>query len=222
MPRLHLVRHGETTSNVMRILDTALPGASLTDFGARQGVRFGLENRPDRGAVLYNSQAHRARQTADLIGSVWEVGAITIDGIHEVQVGDLEGRNDIDAHSVFAEVVGNWHRGDLDARLPGGESLAMLHDRYVPVLDELAARHLTDPDAPDVYVVSHGAAIRLVAAHLTGVDPEFALKNYLTNTGTVELDYTAGTWTCLRWAGKPWTPDTSPGPTPNTAPDPMG
>ena len=39
------VRHGETTSNVMKRLDTAMPGAALTDFGVRQAARFALERR---------------------------------------------------------------------------------------------------------------------------------------------------------------------------------
>ncbi|MGB3695980.1 MAG: histidine phosphatase family protein [Gordonia sp. (in: high G+C Gram-positive bacteria)] len=203
MARLHLVRHGETTSNVLRRLDTALPGASLTDFGARQGVRFGLEHPLHDSAVLINSVANRARQTADLIGSVWDSSTDTVEGVHEIQVGELEGRTDREAHEQFHEVVVRWHRGDLDARLPGGESLEMLHARYLPVIDDLANRYLVGPDAQDVYLVSHGAAIRLVAAHLTRIDPEFAMKNYLPNTGAVELELHDGIWVCRRWGDSP-------------------
>ena len=78
MARLHLVRHGETTSNVMRRLDTALPGAALTDFGVRQGVRFALENAREQPAVLVSSVARRAEQTAELIASVWDLSLIHI------------------------------------------------------------------------------------------------------------------------------------------------
>ena len=199
MARLHLVRHGETTSNVLKRLDTALPGASLTDFGARQGVRFGLEHQVADSAVLINSVANRARQTADLIGSVWESANETVEGIHEIQVGELEDRSDRDAHEQFHKTVVAWHKGDLDARLPGGESLEMLHDRYLPVVDDVAAKYLTGPDARDVYLVSHGAAIRLIAAHLAKLDAEFAMKNYLPNTGSVELEYRNGLWVLQSW-----------------------
>ena len=34
--RLHLVRHGQTPSNVAGALDTALPGAPLTELGREQ------------------------------------------------------------------------------------------------------------------------------------------------------------------------------------------
>ncbi|ALG83358.1 histidine phosphatase family protein [Gordonia phthalatica] len=210
MARLHLVRHGETTANVLKRLDTALPGASLTDFGARQGVRFGLEHPLSDEAILVNSVANRAQQTADLIGSVWDAGTETVEGVHEIQVGDLEGRSDREAHDLFHETVVRWHRGDLDARLPGGESLEMLHARYLPVIDDLTARYLTGEHQRDVYLVSHGAAIRLIAAHLTKLDPEFAMKNYLQNTGTVDLEYSDGLWICHRWGEADLPGDDSP------------
>ncbi|MFT3716416.1 MAG: histidine phosphatase family protein [Gordonia sp. (in: high G+C Gram-positive bacteria)] len=199
MARLYLVRHGETTANVMQQLDTALPGANLTDFGARQGVRFGLENPLTGPAVLVNSVAGRAQQTAGLIASVWETDPQTVEGIHEVQVGDLEGRSDRDAHLQFRDVVHRWHHGELDARVPGGESLEMIRARYIPVLHDLALTHLTGDEQRDVYVVSHGAAIRLAAAHLANVDPEFAMKSHLRNTDSVELEFDGNGWTLHRW-----------------------
>ncbi|MFE0748469.1 histidine phosphatase family protein [Gordonia sp. NPDC058843] len=199
MARLHLVRHGETTSNVMRRLDTALPGAALTDFGARQGVRFGLENVPEQHAVLLSSRALRARQTAELIGSVWDVETAAIDGVHEVQAGDLEDRADRESHEVFQGIMHRWHDGDLDARIPGGESLTMVYDRYLPTVEDLADMYLTGPDQRDVFLVSHGAAIRLIAARLAGIDSRFAAATHLGNTGSIELEYSDGVWVCRRW-----------------------
>lgn len=223
MARLHLVRHGETTANVLKRLDTALPGASLTDFGARQGVRFGLEHPLSEDAILINSVANRARQTADLIGSVWDTDTAAVEGVHEIQVGDLEGRSDREAHALFHDTVVRWHRGDLDARLPGGESLEMLHARYLPVIDDLTTRYLTGGHRRDVYLVSHGAAIRLVAAHLTKLDPEFAMKNYLQNTAAVELEYRDGLWVCHRWGEADLPGDDSPADDAAAAnADPMG
>lgn len=206
MARLHLVRHGETTSNVMRRLDTALPGAALTDFGVRQGVRYGLENRPsapgDRGTppvVLVSSVARRAQQTAELIGSVWEVQPEVVSGIHEVQAGDLEDRSDDEAHEVFRSVLDAWYDGAPDTRIPGGESLQMVYDRYLPTINDLAQQYLSGPEGTDVVVVSHGAAIRLVAAYLSGIDGKFAAATHLPNTGSVELEYLDGLWICHRW-----------------------
>ncbi|MEO9329260.1 histidine phosphatase family protein [Gordonia aurantiaca] len=202
MARLHLVRHGETTANVMRRLDTALPGAALTDFGARQGVRFGLENRPEHDAVLLSSHALRARQTAELIASVWDIDTEPVDGVHEVQAGLLEDRSDREAHDTFHDVMERWHAGDLDVRIPGGESLAMVYDRYLPTVEDLARHHLTGTNPREVYLVSHGAAIRLIAARLAGIDSRFAAATHLGNTGSIELEYVDGVWVCHRWGAE--------------------
>lgn len=222
MARLYLVRHGETVANVMRRLDTALPGSSLTDFGARQGVQFGLEYREQRSSILVSSQARRAQQTAELIGGVWETEHQITEGIHEVQVGDLENRLDREAHETFAGVVRSWHRGEIDTKLPGGESLEMVYERYLPVVERLAETHLRGDEQRDVYLVSHGAAIRLVAARLAGVDPEFAMKNYLPNTGTIELEWVESTWVCRRWGGNVGPFGTGQRQEPAVAGDPMG
>ncbi|SIS21332.1 histidine phosphatase family protein [Williamsia sterculiae] len=228
MPTLHLVRHGETTSNVMKRLDTRLPGAGLTDFGIRQAVRFALE-RPDAAPVaLICSEARRARQTAELMGSVWDLEPQVLTGIHEIQVGDLEDRIDDNAHDLFGDTVRKWHTGDLDAALAGGESLAQLFARYLPVIDDIVAKYLSGDGAGDVYMVSHGAAIRLIAAHLTEVSPEFAITHHLRNTGTVELglrdsgsaeDGSGARWELLRWGSDtaPFTPEEG-----DPQADPMG
>ena len=49
-------------------------------------------------------------------------------------------------------------------------------------------------------MVSHGAAIRLVAAMLAGVDGSFALDHHLANTESVVLaPITDGRWSCVQW-----------------------
>ena len=151
-------------------------------------------------SILVTSPALRAVQTAENIAAITGIEPQLREGIHEAQAGEWEGRSDDDAHKAFTEIYGRWHGGDLDVRVPGGDSGRSILDRYVPVLDSLRSSHLTDPDGPDVVVVSHGAAIRLVAAVLGGVDGAFAADNHLDNTQTVALEPTAGGgWVCVRW-----------------------
>jgi probable phosphoglycerate mutase len=197
--RLALVRHGQTASNLARVLDTALPGAPLTELGVAQAKAFGaaLTSSP---AGLYCSQALRARQTAEYIGAQVGVTPTVLDGLHEIQVGELEGRGDPEAHDVFTAVYHAWHTGDLSARTPGGESGRDVLDRYLPVIELLRCRHFDNVGASTrVIVVSHGSAIRLTARYLADVDPVFSANHQLDNTGTVELAPTPTGWTVLRW-----------------------
>jgi probable phosphoglycerate mutase len=199
--RLVLVRHGQSHANVERRLDTRPPGAVLTDLGRDQARAFAHEL-PHPPAMIAHSVAVRAAQTAEEIGDGLGLDAQQFEGIHEVQVGDLEDRNDDDAIALFETVYQRWHEGDLEVPMPGGETGNEVLDRYVPVLTQLRMRYLDD-DAwhGDIVVVSHGAAIRLVSAVLAGVDGSFALDHHLANTESVVLSpITDGRWSCVQWS----------------------
>ncbi|OBA57693.1 phosphoglycerate mutase [Mycobacterium sp. 1100029.7] len=197
--RLVLLRHGQSFGNVERRLDTRPPGADLTPAGRDQARAFALE--AGRPALLAHSVANRASQTAAVIGAQVDVAPREFAGIHEVQVGTLENRNDDDAIAEFNAIYDRWQHGDLDVPLPGGETANDVLDRYVPVLTDLRMRYLDNHDwAGDIVVVSHGAAIRLVSAVLAGVDGNFALDHHLGNAESVVLaPITDGRWSCVRW-----------------------
>lgn len=229
--RLVLVRHGQSHGNVDRRLDTLPPGAELTDLGRDQARGFARTlARPP--AMIAHSVAARAVQTAAEVHSSLEAAPAhpmtAFEGIHEVQVGDLENRSDEAAHDEFNATYRRWHGGELSLTLPGGENGHQVLERYLPVLEQLRLRYLDDADwHGDIVVVSHGAAIRLVGAVLAGVDGAFAIDHHLANTESVVLaPVTGGRWSCVQWAGL--TPPFDPEPTAvtvadgGTSADPMG
>jgi len=217
--RLVLLRHGQSHSNVERCLDTRPPGASLTPAGIAQARDFarGFE-RP--AGMLVHSVALRAVESAAVIGEV--------QGIHEVQVGDLEMRNDDEAVDAFNRVYERWHLGELDFGMPGGETGAQVLDRYLPVLADLRMRYLDNDDwTSDIVVVSHGAAMRLAAATLAGVEGSFVVEHHIGNAESVVLaPITDGRWSCVQWGQRspPFMPDPRGMPRPEEleSADPMG
>jgi probable phosphoglycerate mutase len=225
--RLVLVRHGQSHGNVDRRLDTRPPGAALTDLGRDQARTFAREL-PHPPGLITHSIAVRAAQTAAEISAALGLDALEFEGIHEVQVGDLEDRNDDDAIAAFETVYQRWHEGDLDVPMPGGETGNAVLDRYVPVLTQLRMRYLDDHAwHGDIVVVSHGAAIRLVSAVLAGVDGSFALDHHLANAESVVLaPITDGRWSCVQWAAltPPFYPEPDVHPVEDalSSADPMG
>lgn len=207
MSRLILVRHGQTRSNVEKRLDTRLPGAELTDLGVEQASRLGrrMVEEERRVTTLVTSVATRARQTGEGIGDHVGLEVVRLEGIHETQVGSFEGRNDLLALHTFGRIYHGWLRGELDRSTDGGETGEDVLDRFVPVVERIRDEYLLSdsPDAGDVVVVSHSAAIRLVATHLAGIDPDFAMRRPLGNTESVELVHGEGGWACVAWAGGP-------------------
>lgn len=225
--RLILVRHGESHANVERRLDTRPPGADLTDVGRGQARAFaGTRVRPP--GLLLHSVARRAAQTALEIGAEFGLSAAELEGIHEVQAGDLEDRNDDDAITEFSSVYRKWCEGNLDPAMPGGESGHDVLGRYLPAVEQIRWHYLDDDSwRHDIVVVSHGAAIRLVAAVLAGVDAGFVLEHHLANTEAVALrPVSDGRWSCLQWGSlsPPFNPEADIHPAEDAlqAADPMG
>jgi broad specificity phosphatase PhoE len=191
-PRLVLARHGRTTANATHVLDSRPPGAPLDELGVAQAEHLAarLADRPVR--AVYASRAVRAQQTAAPVAAVHGLSVEVLDGVQEVYLGDLEGRSDAAALEAFEDVYAAWGRGELDVRLPGGESAREVRSRYLPALDGI----VDGVTHGDVLLVSHGAAIRLAAAALLG---ETAETFYVPNGGLVELRRAPGGWVLESW-----------------------
>ncbi|GAA4919065.1 putative phosphoglycerate mutase [Actinomycetospora succinea] len=198
--RLVLARHGQTPSNVAHVLDTVLPGPPLTDLGRAQAHALGrelAEGAEGRVAAIYHSPARRAVETAALVAEHLDLEPIEVTGVHEVQVGELEGRNDEPAVTEFRGVVDRWLDGDLDARHRGGESGRDLLNRYVPVVADLRERH---PEGGTIVLVSHGAALRLAAQELVeGVGTPPRDEEHVGNCGRVVLRPRGSGWELVAW-----------------------
>jgi probable phosphoglycerate mutase len=196
--RLVLVRHGQTTANALGILDTHLPGHPLTERGHQQAVDLAERLAGEPVAGVYASRALRARQTAEPIAARHLQEAVVLDGVHEVFIGDLEGRQAPEDHRTLHEMYRAWHLGDLEVARPGGESGKQVLDRY---LADVAAIRCAHRDGTAV-LVSHGAATRLaVVALADNVDGAFAGPRLLPNAAIVLLEADGATWRCLRWDG---------------------
>ena len=189
--RLVLARHGRTTANAARILDSRPPGAPLDEEGRAQAEQLAerLANHPIRS--VHASRAIRTQQTAAPVAAAHGLAVEVVDGVHEVSIGELEGRSDEAAFEIFYEVYHAWWQGELDAHLPGGESALDLRARFLPVVERLTV----DGDG-DVVVVSHGAAIRMAAAALLGDTVE---TWYVPNTGLVVLRREQQGWALESW-----------------------
>ncbi|PRX47897.1 putative phosphoglycerate mutase [Prauserella shujinwangii] len=200
--RLYLVRHAQSTANVRKILNTALPGPPLTDLGHEQARALADQLSAEPVAAVYASRAVRAQQTAAPLAEAFAHEVQVIDGIHEVHVGDLEDRGDREAIDTYLETVRPWTRGELHVSMPGGESGHQVRDRYLTAINDLRAKHAdVDPDGV-VVVVSHGGVIRLGAEWLSvNIRPEVADKGLLPNTGVVRLETHGEAWRCVDWAG---------------------
>lgn len=194
--RLILVRHGQSESNVTASLDSAEPGAPLTTLGRQQVERLPSRLAPERISRIVASPLARTVATARPLAESFGIVLSTDLGLREVQVGDLEMRNDHNAHRTHLQVVTAWVSGDLDARHPGSpENGHDFLERY-----DRAIAEAVDGVHDVVVVVSHGDAIRIWAGTRSqNIKDDQSLKRGLPNTGTVVLEGVPGSWRIVEW-----------------------
>lgn len=202
--RLLLIRHGQTPNNVAGALDTAFPGAGLTDLGHRQAaaVPAALDALvPEQIVALHGSPLVRTQLTAAPLGRALSLEVDVREGLEEIAAGDLEMRTDEDAVDIYRDTVADWIHRRLDRRMPGGETGAEFLERYGAAIEALAGDR---GPGEAVAVVSHGAAIRAYATLAADLDAHEIAGRYLMNTGLVALDGSPSSgWTLAQWRSEP-------------------
>lgn len=198
--RLLLIRHGQTTSNVDLLLDTAVPGADLTDLGRKQAAAIpGALAAVDIDLVVA-SDLVRTQQTAQPLAEARGLTPWVRGGIREISAGDLEMRGDEEALIAYHEMVVRWSE-DLDFTVPGGETGAQMLQRYDQVIAEA---HEAVGDEGTAVFVSHGSVIRTWSAlRMDGVDGEWSATHLLANTALVAARGRPGRWTLESWGMEP-------------------
>ncbi|MEO7753834.1 MAG: histidine phosphatase family protein [Terracoccus sp.] len=195
--RLHLVRHGQTHANVGRQLDTAPPGADLTDEGQAQARALVDRLRGQDLGAIYVSDLVRTHQTAAPIAHALGLGLVVLPGLREIQAGDHEMST---VWQPYVDAVIRW-REEPTHQIPGGEDGVGFMARYDAAIARIAA------DGHDsALAISHGAAMRVWCSASLGLPADFFDGRRLDNThvATMEGDPVAG-WTLLAWGDEPVT-----------------
>lgn len=196
--RLLLIRHGQTPSNVLGALDTLVPGPGLTELGLEQAAAIPAALADENIGVLFASVQTRAQLTAAPLAASLGLPVQVREGLREIAAGDLEMATDAASIRIYHEVAFGWAAGDLERRMPGGDTGVETFGRFDRVIDEAAASgHGT------VACVAHGQIIRAwTAGQALNLDADTASRHVLHNTGVVTLEGSpADGWTVLSWTG---------------------
>lgn len=196
--RLILVRHGQTSSNVGHNLDTAAPGADLTELGREQAYALvdTLGREPVR--TMFVSNLVRTQQTAAPLARHFGLEPLVREGLREISAGDLEMASDEESIQTYVRTAVGWSAGDWNARIPGSEENG--HDvirRFSAVVTE-AVEGAAEGEVP--ILVSHGAIIRAwTAARCENIGVDFVAHNALSNTGAVIIEGSDDRWVVTHW-----------------------
>jgi broad specificity phosphatase PhoE len=188
MPKVILVRHGESVWNSQRRIQGSLD-PELSPRGRRQTDLLVSHLRPHLTpavAAIYSSPLRRAAQTADQIAMAYQIPVVHEPDLREMSLGKWEGKTVAEIQATYSGCYEQWLEDPLAFPAPGGEDLRSFERRVVGVLERMQNTH---PKA-DLTVVSHGGVIKALLCFALGLDVRylFRLKQDNTAINQIELD----------------------------------
>lgn len=184
MTRLLLARHGQTDWNQQgRYQGHEDP--PLNNIGREQAATLASLVSDRAIAAVYSSDLIRARDTARIIAARLGVEAREDRRLREIGLGDWEGMYIDDIVKQYPEEWSMRSTDPLNARPPGGETLAELADRVRSFADEVSWRY---PCAM-LMIVSHGLAIATLYCQANGIPVGEAYGNIPENAVVLEINW---------------------------------
>lgn len=180
--KIYLIRHGRQISPLCNVnVELAPEGVLQAELlGARMKRYIPVD-------ALYSSALIRAEQTAEVLSEV--IGIKPQPGnaaVNEIDFGELTGLSDKQIDERFGAFMERRRRMEADLAFPGGECGEDVWRRAYPFLQQL-----TQTDAENIAVVTHGGTIRTILAGVLRMEQRhrLALARTLENTGMTVLEY---------------------------------
>ncbi|BFH72518.1 2,3-diphosphoglycerate-dependent phosphoglycerate mutase [Sulfurisphaera javensis] len=158
MTLIAFIRHGQSISNVNRILSDELNAYPLTDEGRRQALNTANELKKLNPDKIYSSPVLRAYQTAMIIGEVLNIIPIIDERLRERQLGEL--------NNTKIDQLDHWKlkiaRKEINVK--GVEPWDSLKRRMVNFVESILNEGNT------IIAVSHFDPIRAFLAYILDLD----------------------------------------------------
>jgi probable phosphoglycerate mutase len=178
MTTLILIRHGETTWNVIgRYQGQADP--PLNKRGIEQARIVAQELKAKTHIdVLYTSPLKRAIQTAEKIAAALEIPLYKDPRLMEIHQGDWQTKLRAEIEAAYPELFHRWETEPWKVTPPGGEHLTQVQARVYTAMDEIIQRS----PGQRVGLVIHRIPIVLLKMRYQNLDPDIVRTIHLPNT----------------------------------------
>ncbi len=162
----YLVRHGETVSNIAKILQGQTE-SDLNELGRSQAAAAATRLAEVHFDACYSSSLRRAMETAQIILGDTHPGVspIPTDGLKEWHLGELESRPLAELVATYPAVMQAFKVEEGDVQPPGGESQLNFLERIRQCMNSIASKHSA---GERILLVSHGGALQMAMRTVLG------------------------------------------------------
>lgn len=221
--QIDFVRHAQSYGNAANLIDTAVPGASLTQLGLTQANNIaGILQQQGPFAGIFESQLIRAQQTAAPLAGMPQMPIPqALSGLNEISAGIFEGMPQIPAGIFYLVGPLSWTLGfPLMPNMGLGTQFngVVFDHGFTNALQAMYSNAMANPTViaanGKVTEVAFSSAFAIETGALMNVNnpnPLLMLTHSLPNTGVVQVqgNPTDG-WTLTNWDGIPVGPATLP------------
>lgn len=177
MKEIYIVRHAETDFNRQGIVQGSGVNSSLNKNGQLQAMKFYEKYKDVAFDYIYTSTLKRTHETVQPFinqGITWRIRG----EIREISWGVHEGKSATPESKIqYQDLIENWKKGNLDAKIEGGESAAEVITRLRKFISELKKTEFKR-----ALVCTHGRTFRFLLSLLNNVDFSEMEKYKVLNT----------------------------------------
>jgi broad specificity phosphatase PhoE len=195
---LTFIRNAQSQANADGIIDTGLPGPSLTEEGKGQAQQLAHQSGRNDFDAIYASANAEAQQTAGALASELGKQVEILNGLQSINAGWYNGKPESMANSTYMLAPVDWLNGDVQDSIPGSISGKQFNDQFTE-----AIKKIYDSGKNKPVIVSQGTAIMVWTLLNTKNGKDSLLTSHpLPNIGRVVVTGNPATgWTLTDWDG---------------------
>jgi broad specificity phosphatase PhoE len=192
MTLLILARHGETAWNVEEVFRGQID-LELNQTGIRQAELLAEYLSGQKIEAVYSSPLKRALKTAEAVAHRHQLEVEVSPGLIDGNFGQWQGLSLREVKEKYKKLYQQWAESPQLIKIPSGESLDVVRERALKVVNGVTAKH-----TGTVVLVSHRVVIKVLVCALLGLDNSHFWNIKQDVGGTTFFNYENGRFVLTR------------------------
>jgi broad specificity phosphatase PhoE len=172
-----------------------LSNLGLNETGIKQAEALAQSLKDVKVDAIYTSPLRRAQETARAISRFHQVEVVTIDGLKELDVGEVDGLTYEEMRIRHSEFFTKWMADFTSVRLPGGGTVPELRDQCCAAIQEIVKKQQPrmEEDCKSeekvVVAVTHFFPILCIVCNTLGLDLSYCRRLRLDVASMCTLEF---------------------------------
>jgi broad specificity phosphatase PhoE len=195
---LTFIRHAESQSNAQHVINTDIPGPSLSEQGEGQAEQLAHQLSRNNFDAIYASDMVRTQQTAEPLAHALGKTVEILPGLREIEAGRYNNTTTKRADLTYLVAPADWLNGDVQDAIPGSISGEQFNDRFTAAVQKIYDSGHSKPVA-----FSHNESIMYwTLMNVKNPKDSLATSHPLPNLGRVVITGSPALgWTLVDWDG---------------------